>query len=345
MRRRDRGRRRGCGRRAGSHSSGAAGMWRARWARKRPSSTARCPWAAVAVARISRSARAAPCTSSGVGDRAPAPTLAAPAPTCGGEEREEPFRGGRRDEVGHDHGPAVYARLPGSLKGDGGGVTVKAQASFIATKPQASSMAKPDDDSASEPGRAASTSRKSSISPRDCCRRRSCRRSRSTWRPVTSARSWSPAAAPLVASSMEVTRSLHDQAFGPQGISSQPTTPQSGPRSGPRPPAAGAGHPARQHLPGRALPGARRHGRRLRGQARAPGRPLRRQAAVVGPGRQRAGLLAVPARGADRVGPLPPQHRQRHRLLSPQRRAALPGDGVPRRRRPGAGAGAGARCR
>ena len=36
------------------------------------------------------------------------------------------------------------------------------------------------------------------------------------------------AAAPLVASSMEVTRSLHDKAFGPQGISSQPTTPNSG---------------------------------------------------------------------------------------------------------------------
>ncbi len=40
------------------------------------------------------------------------------------------------------------------------------------------------------------------------------------------------AAAPLVTSSMEVTRSLHTQMFGPQDIKSQPTTPNSGRSSG-----------------------------------------------------------------------------------------------------------------
>jgi len=110
----------------------------------------------------------------------------------------------------------------------------KAQAPFITKKPQASSMPKPHDDSASEPHPGCLDEQEivdfvSGLLPAgklpgveehlagcDKCTE------------------LVAAAAPLVASSMEVTRSLHEKAFGPQNISSQPTTPNSGGRSGSR---------------------------------------------------------------------------------------------------------------
>jgi serine/threonine-protein kinase len=93
-------------------------------------------------------------------------------------------------------------------------------------------MVKPDDDSASQPGRACLDEQEivdfaSGLLP--AARLPEVEEHLATCDKCTELVA---AAAPLVASSMEVTRSLHDKAFGPQDISSQPTTPQSGPRSG-----------------------------------------------------------------------------------------------------------------
>ena len=152
--------------------------------------------------------------------------VGAPAPTWAANEAKSPSE--EADETGSDttmvrqYTPAC----PRSLKGERAGVTVKAQASLP--------MPKPDDDSASEPRRGCLDEQEivdfaSGLLP--AAKLPGVEEHLAACDKCTELVA---GAAPLVASSMEVTHSLHDQAFGPQGISSQPTTPQSGPRSGTR---------------------------------------------------------------------------------------------------------------
>src|SRR5262249_13826097 len=136
-------------------------------------------------------------------------------PDVRGERGEEPLgregSSGRRHAVGHDSRSAVYARLPGSLKGAGGGVTVNAQASFATDAQAPSIMAKPDDDSASEPRRGCLDEQEivdfvSGLLP--AAKLPGFEAHLSSCDKCTELVA---AAAPLVASSMEVTRSLPTQ--------------------------------------------------------------------------------------------------------------------------------------
>jgi tRNA A-37 threonylcarbamoyl transferase component Bud32 len=120
------------------------------------------------------------------------------------------------------------------LKVEGAGVTVKAQDFFTASKPQAPSMPKPDDDTASQPRRSCLDEQEivdfaSGLLP--AAKLPGVEEHLSSCDKCTELVA---AAAPLIGTSSQVTRSIDGrEAFGPQGITSQPTTPNSG-RSGAR---------------------------------------------------------------------------------------------------------------
>jgi len=123
---------------------------------------------------------------------------------------------------------ARVAPLPSRLKVEGAGDTVKAQAFSVITKAHALSMAKPDDDSASEPRRSCLDEQEivdfaSGLLPPE--KLPGVEEHLSTCDKCTELVA---AAAPLIGTSSQVTQSLDGQPFGPQGITSQPTTPNSG---------------------------------------------------------------------------------------------------------------------